>query len=634
MIVYQSTAAGFRDDCFRRSIRDVVTDAFSKATRRQVGEAEANAWANSLQQVAVALNDEAIPGDAGIAIEYTLPQSSKRVDLIVSGYGDDQRPALIIIELKQWSSSTSTLKDGVILARRGGRNAESEGPHPSYQAWSYAQLLKGFNEAVYEADMQLMPCAYLHNHPADGTVDGAFYKAHIDQAPLFLKGDAERQRLRQFIAQHIRYGDSKKIIEIVENGRIRPSKALAESLVRMINGQQEFVLIDQQKVVRESVIAIAASASPEEKRVVIIRGGPGTGKSVVAINLLVEMTRRGLLTKYVSKNAAPRAVYAAKLAGTLRRTEISNLFSGSGAFVDTEANVFDVLVVDEAHRLNEKSGLYGNLGDHQIKELIRSAKCAVFFIDERQRVTLSDIGTVSTLREMALTAGATVHEFELESQFRCSGSDGYVAWVDQVLGVRETANSHVSSREYDFRVVDTAGALHELIELKNRPDNKARVVAGYCWDWASKKDPSAYDITLDGGAYQRRWNLDVDGSLWIVAPGSVEQVGCIHTCQGLEVDYIGVIIGPDLVVRDGQVKTLFRERARADRRKSLSGIQKMLKQDRKSALEAADEIIKNTYRTLMTRGMKGCYVFSQDAETRRHFKSKLAVAAESGAWGT
>ena len=628
MIIYKSTAADFRNVCFTRSISAVIEESFKQATRRSVGQSEINAWGSSLQHVAIALNDISIPDDAGVAVEYTIPQSSKRMDFIISGYGEDRMPALIIMELKQWSASKATDKDGILIARRGGATGETEGTHPSYQAWSYAALLKGFNEAVHSSAMDLSPCAYLHNHPPNGAIVSPFYKDHIELAPLFLQGDAERERLRRFIAQHVKYGDLGKVIEQVEGSSIRPSKALADSLHRMLRGNREFILIDDQKVVFESVCSAASSSSSTQKKVIIIQGGPGTGKSVVAINLLVELTRRGLLSKYVSKNAAPRAVYRSNLTGTLRQNEISNLFSGSGAFIDTEPNTFQVLLVDEAHRLNEKSGLYGNLGENQIKELVSAAKCTVFFIDESQRVTLADIGRVAEVRKWAADQGASVSTYELASQFRCNGSDGYIAWLDRLLEIRETANETLDTTSYDFQVFDSPNELHDLIKERNLSNNRARVVAGYCWDWASKKSPSAFDIVLEEGRYQRRWNLMQDGSLWIVSPNSVEQVGCIHTCQGLEVEYIGVIIGPDLIVRDGRVQTDFRKRARIDQRKSLPGIQKMYRTAPAEALAVADEIIKNTYRTLMTRGMKGCYAYSSDPETREYFADRLRAEAK------
>lgn len=235
---------------------------------------------------------------------------------------------------------------------------------------------------------------------------------------------------------------------------------------------------------------------------------------------------------------------------------------------------YDTLIVDEAHRLNEKSGLYRNLGDNQVKELIRSARCTVFFVDDDQRVTLLDIGHTGELRRHARALGAEVTELELSSQFRCNGSDGYLAWLDNTLEIRPTANPLLDSADYDFRVFDDPAEMHALIALKNQSNNRSRVVAGYCWKWPSKKDAHAWDIELPEFDYQRRWNLDKDGSLWIVAPDSVEQVGCIHTCQGLELDYVGVIIGPDLTYPDDQVVPDATKRASSDQ--SVKGLKKML----------------------------------------------------------
>jgi len=291
-----------------------------------------------------------------------------------------------------------------------------------------------------------------------------------------------------------------------------------------------------------------------------------------------------------------------------------------------------VLIVDEAHRLNEKSGLYQNLGDNQIREVIRSARCTVFFADDDQRVTLLDIGDIESLRTAAQHAGAQVTELELTSQFRCSGSDGYLAWLDDVLAIRPTANPTLDTREYDFRVFDDPQQMHELLEQKNKARNRARVVAGYCWKWVSKKNPDAWDIELTQFNYRRRWNLEKDGSLWMIAPESVSEVGCIHTCQGLEVDYIGVIIGPDLRYVNGQIVTDGSKRAPSDR--SVRGLVQLFQQDPDRAKTLADRIIKNTYRALMTRGMKGCYVYCTDPALAQFLRSRLVstTADQNNKW--
>src|SRR5690606_30775488 len=257
----------------------------------------------------------------------------------------------------------------------------------------------------YEGGIGVRPCAYLHNYTRDGVIDAPRYSGYTVKAPLFLKGAAERQQLKEFIKKYIRHGDSKEVLYELANGRIRPSKALADALKGLLKAQPEFVLIDDQKEVFEAAQASARAASSESPRVVIVEGGPGTGKTVLAINLLVRLTGAGLFGRYVSKNAAPREVYQSKLTGTITKTRFSSMFSGSGSFIDIDADTYDFLVVDEAHRLNEKSGLHGNLGENQVKELINASACTIFFIDEDQRVTLSDIGTKQAIRDFAAEKG-------------------------------------------------------------------------------------------------------------------------------------------------------------------------------------------------------------------------------------
>lgn len=624
MIIYQASKREFLHHALREDIEDVISRHYRHATGQGVGPSEIQAWKHSLMEMAKVLGDEEIPHDAGVAIEYQLPQSSKRIDFVITGEDAEARTKVIIVELKQWSNSRRSEKDAIVWARRGGRSAEREGTHPSYQAWSYAAYLEDFNAAVRDGAMALKPCAYLHNHPRDGEIDHPHYGAHIERAPLFLA--RERARLQAFIREHVRHGDRKGALYAIENGRIRPSRLLIDSVAGLLQGKPEFVLIDDQKLAHESILA-ADSRAGQAKQVIIVQGGPGTGKSVIAINLLGALIARQRNVRYVSKNAAPRAVYEAKLTGTFTKTRISNLFCGSGAFVDVGVDTYDTLIVDEAHRLNAKSGLYRNLGENQIIELISAARCTVFFVDDDQRVTLLDIGHSEEIRRQARSLGAEITELELSSQFRCNGSDGYLAWLDHTLEIRGTANPMLDTAEYDFRVLDSPADLHALIESRNKVNNRSRLVAGYCWSWPSKKDPQAWDINLPEFDYRRRWNLDKDGSLWIVMPDSVQQVGCIHTCQGLELDYVGVIIGPDLAYRDGQMVTDATKRAPSDQ--SVKGLKAMLRTEPATATRLADAIIKNTYRTLLTRGMKGCYVYCTDAPLAAHLRARLRAEPEA-----
>jgi DUF2075 family protein len=623
MIVYQATKAGFSGDVLDDKIDSKILEFFKKKLNQSTSSREIESWRNSMQYMDRVLHDSAIPDDCGIAIEYQLPQSAKRLDFIITGQGDNNKDYAILIELKQWSEATLSTKDGVVNTFVGKRIGEHT--HPSYQAWSYASLLENFNETITEEQINLQPCAYLHNYIADEVMTHKHYKEYLEKAPVFMKGDAVK--LRDFIKQFVKYGDKNNILYKIDNGKIRPSKMLADSLDSMLKGNKEFILIDDQKIVREEALALTAKASEHHKKVLIVKGGPGTGKSVVAINLLVDITKLGLLTKYVSKNAAPRDVYENVLTNSLKKSAISNLFSGSGAFIDdAKRNDFDTLIIDEAHRLNEKSGRYSNLGENQIKELINVSKCAVFFIDEDQRVTLKDIGTIDEIRKWADRENAEVVEMELASQFRCNGSDGYLAWLDHMLQIRETANTTLDEIDYDFKVFADPNELRKAIEEKNKKNNKSRMVAGYCWDWNSRKDSKQYDVIIPEYDFKMQWNLTTYGNPWIIDPDSIKEIGCIHTCQGLELDYVGVIVGKDMIIQDGVVMTQPAARSKMDG--SIRGYKKLLKEQPEIAKDRVRSIIKNTYRTLMTRGMKGCYVYFEDKELKEWFEtSKTKILA-------
>ncbi len=617
MIVYQKTKAGFNTDILNGDIEHVILELFESKYKHSTGDKELESWRNSLHYMNTVLSDTGIPNNAGVTIECQIPQSSKRIDFIISGKNESNKDHVVIIELKQWKSAELTQKDGIVKTALGKGLHETS--HPSYQAWSYAALMQDFNTTIQNDDIQLKPCAYLHNYEEDEVMKNEFYQKYIDEAPVFLKRDI--LKLQAFIKKFVRIGDDAEIMYRIDKGIIRPSKMLAESLAGMMKGNKEFILIDDQKIVFESAMQLAKQANENNKQVLIVEGGPGTGKSVVAVNLLVGITHLSKLVQYVSKNAAPRAVYASKLTKSMTKTRFNHLFIGSGAFTDVAKNTFDALVVDEAHRLNEKSGLYSNLGENQVKEIIDAAKFSVFFIDEDQRVTMKDIGNKMEIEKWAKAAGAKVHKMELASQFRCAGSDGYLAWLDNVLQIRETANTSVKELNYDFRVMSSPNELRDLIFQKNKENNKARLVAGYCWNWNSKSNRKALDIVIPEHDFAMQWNLSVDGSLWIQMPNSVNQIGCIHTCQGLEVDYIGVIIGKDLIVRHGQVLVDPTKRSKNDN--SIKGYKSLFTLNPEKAKKMGRSIIKNTYRTLMTRGMKGCYVWCEDAETNEWLKENL-----------
>jgi DUF2075 family protein len=629
MIVYKESKSQFVKDFSEDCIEDLVRLRVEEKLHRKVGESEYQSWSNSLPMIGMLLMQSTVPDDANVAIEYTIPSTQNRVDLIISGQNEKQQDQVVLIELKQWSTATITTKDAMVNTRF--RQGYKDTPHPSYQAWSYSMLLKSYNVSVHEGNIDLKPCAFLHNYKEDNVIKNDIYKPYIDDAPTFCKDD--KRKLKEFIEKYIKFGDKNDVIFHIENGEVRPSKVLANEMVSLLKGNKEFILIDDQKEIFEEAKQLALKAKLGQKQVLVVDGGPGTGKSVVAINLLVELTRLGLVSQYVTKNSAPRDVYEAKLTGHFKKSVYSNLFKGSGAFHDAKKNYFDALVVDEAHRLNLKSGMFSNIGENQVKEIINASSFSVFFIDEDQRVTLKDIGSKEEIKKWAINLGADVTEMELKSQFRCSGSNAYLAWLDNTLGIRSTANIILKKGEYNFKVYDNPSELRDVITKLNEEKNNARIVAGYCWKWKTDSNSkfwngltpmeqsNLFDIQFPEYNFAMRWNLKEDGMLWILKPSSVNEVGCIHTCQGLELDHIGVIIGDDFIVRNDEI--IINPSAHPGSDKALQTWKEKIACDPIEGKKQVERVIKNTYRTLMTRGAKSCHLFCTDEETRNYFKKLM-----------
>ena len=616
MLAYLATKDQFIRDAPR--IEDIVRREVKRRLGHSVGDSEYSSWRNSLgNSMFHAMNTSEIPGDAGVAIEYRVNGRAFRIDFMLSGENSEGKESLVIVELKQWTDiETSELADHVRTFVGGGIR---DALHPSYQAWSYLSHLKMYNEYIYEKDVSVKACAYLHNCEDSSVVNASRYEEKLREVPVFIKGQGSE--LRSMINENIKVGTGVELLERIDSALIRPSQQLADAVGSMLKGHQDFVLIDEQKTVLEKIIKATEDSLTGQKQVLIINGGPGTGKSVISINALAQLTGQRLNARYVTPNAAPRAVFESRLNRIFSKADIRSLFSGSGSFTETPAGTFDTLIVDEAHRLRMKSGMFRNMGENQAKEIISSSRTSVFFIDEAQKVTWADVGEIEMIENEAKLAGAKVERLELNSQFRCSGSDDYMAWLDKTLGIHPEAIDYFSSGKFDFRIIDSPTELHDLIKERNKPDNKSRVVAGYCWNWISKNNPNLSDIVIDEFGYKATWNLSSHGSEWIINPKSVEQVGCIHTCQGLEVDYVGVIVGKDLVCIDGTLQTDPLARAITD--KSIAGFKKEFREDPVSAKKKADEIIRNTYRTLMSRGMKGCYVYFVDPETSEYFRKRL-----------
>jgi uncharacterized protein len=615
MIIYNESSSKFLNHIYENKIGYVLKENVLTKMNKVVSGSEMRSWENSLPQMAKVLRDADLKEDTHVLLEYKLPSSEKRIDFFVVGEDEKGKKNALIIELKQWQKAKVSEGDGIVRTYLGGR--ERETVHPAYQAYSYKRYLQNFNESLYRdsSAIQLHSCAYLHNYIMASFGEPLLdkrYSNYLEESPLYFQfGDRE---LAKNIRKLVSNGNGRDIAETIENGKIRPSKKLVETVGSLLKGNEEFVLLDEQKVAYEKVVSKynQFKTQTDQKHVIIIKGGPGTGKSVIGLNLMSYMLNSKAYVEYITPNQAFREVLRKKLIGTSGHVEVRDLFKGSASYVQAPENYFDVLICDEAHRLKEQGHMKKKIeGENQVTQIIRSSRISVFFVDDLQKISKKDIGSVKEIEKEAARFGADIHTIELESQYRCSGSGNYISWLESILNNNE--ETFTLEGDFDFKIVSSPQELKEEIVDKR----SGRLLAGYVWDWnkdmVNGKLPN--DVIIEEHSFALPWN-DPNRIDWAIHPECAEQIGCIHTVQGLEMDYVGVIIGKDLGY-DEETKQLI---VRRDEFKDKGA--KPAK-PKKGQADPLVELVRNTYKTLMTRGMKGCYVYCCDKGLEQYIQSYL-----------
>lgn len=608
MIAYNETLQTFNSHIEN----NVIAEQIISKMGQKVNASQKRAFDNSLRAMYVVLKTANISEDVRVGIEYKIPITTRRIDFIISG-SDGDKDNLVIVELKQWEKIEKTDTANIVML--GNR----EYVHPSWQAYSYAATIEHFNSAVEKENINIQSLAFLHNYKQaylDDLTDD-IYEDSIKLSPVFIESDYAK--LRTFIEKYIKVPSKKDLLYEIENGKIKPTKLLVDAVGKMLNNNEEFTLIDEQKIVSEKLYKITTqNQKSKEKHVVIVEGGAGTGKSVIAIDLLGKLiTKKAYTAFYVAKSSYIKENYFKKLTRDISNYSfLKTLFKGSGNFIDSVNNEFNCLIVDEAHRLTEKTKIsWFYKGENQVKEIINAAKVSIFFIDSKQSIDIKDYGSIKEIKKWANHFGAMIHHddsFKLHSQFRCNGSDEYLSWVDSIVYNEPYYRSN-QKIDYDIKIFDDIMDLKNAIVEKNI-NNRARMISGDVFPWISRTEKNEIDIHIDN--FHAQWNRTKS---FATDKKSIDEVGCIHTTQGMEFEYIGLIIGDDFLYRDHKVIT--------DYTKHPDGANEF-KRPHKRKVDPNDEpiidqLIRNTYRVLFTRGQKGCYIYCMDKELSEYIKRRI-----------
>ncbi len=648
-IVYCETLGKFIEQCLiTKRIGDVVKTSMYNAGYSHVMPNWITSWENSLPKIAEALKDSGLDYDVDVAVEYSLKNSNDRLDFLIYGLDEHNNKNVVIVELKQWSKveKVNSLNKLYTMVAKG---VFEDHFHPSYQAYNYAGQLKSFNEYVQNSHVSIESCSYCHNMDAGyrTLMEDVSLFPFIPNSPTFLNGDGDR--LRDFIKKYVSKKSHNILFEI-NKARTIPSDDFAKLIRDALDGNQMYSLDDKQSNALSTIVDTVRNAIYyNQKKTIIIKGGAGTGKSIVAINALGQLnspkkkTER-ITTFYVTANAAPKKAMfnGLKYGKAFRTDDLKSLFKYPTVFVGKPTNEVPCIIVDEAHRIFDWKGGVGLKSNvNVLEEIIKNATVSVFFIDDNQAVTIEDYATIDIIKKMAKDCHSEVimgEELELTAQYRVQGGYNYISTIKYFLGLQEEKSIFKKDNSYDFRVFDDPNKMFELIKQldtsyqnekskingdlifeKGKYNGHSRVVAGYCYEWVSNhsvRDGIA-DVIIKNKSFSKKWNLQYGSGLsaysWIDDPLSIDEIGCIHTCQGVDLNYCGVIIGKDIVYRNGKIQFDKSAHPKTDK----SGI-------RNANDDEAERLIKNTYYVLLTRGILGTYVYCEDGALNEYLKSLTA----------
>jgi hypothetical protein len=621
-LLFRASAAAVAAEQIAGTLHLRLAEQFTRLHGYRVGGSEARSWERSLPALLQAVNEAGL-GQVEVLLEYALPLNSRRADAVLAGvHPQTGEPSYVVVELKQWSGA-EPLDDDPELCQVDAYTRPVL--NPITQVRGYCDYLVSFNGALADHPERIAGAAYLHNATEFGAA-GLYSAGESERGRLFT---AERRgEFLAFLRSRLAPVPGADAADQLLSGKVSPSRQLMAVAAQEVREREQFVLLDEQLVAYRLVLdAVRRARRADRKQVVVVAGGPGSGKSVIALSLLGELYRRGITALHATGSSSFTTTMR-KVAGA-RKPEVKDLFKYFNSFMAAERNSLDVLLCDEAHRLRETSAnRYTSAtlrtGRSQLDELIDAARVPVFLLDEHQVVRPGELGSVEEIRTAAAAKGLDCHVVSLEGQFRCGGSDAYLRWVVRLLGLEP--GGPVAWRPDDrmrLAVVDSPVELEAFLDERRAHGYGARMTAGYCWPWTKKVahgESLPHDVHV--GGWSRPWNVYGDravagappAALWATDPAGFGQVGCVYTAQGFEYDWSGVIIGPDLVWREDRWVT--------DRSMSKDPAFK-----RSTSDADVDRLIRNTYKVLLTRGMVGTVVYSTDPETRAKLRELVTDGA-------
>ena len=393
-----------------------------------------------------------------------------------------------------------------------------------------------------------------------------------------------------------------------------------------------------------SVLEIIESLTEKNSNRIFIKGSAGTGKTILATYLIKlldsdisstdnvdfsdnEIEEITLIKAFQSKY--PNAKIGFVVAMSSLRKTLQTVFSKMPGLkksmvispTQTFKKEYDLLIVDEAHRLrkykniswrgafkkcNQRLGLDDS--GTELDWIIANSKNQIFFYDSAQSIKPSDIDQSRFVELISEKDSVTI---ELKSQMRSQGGNDYITFVDDLLNIKRHKQQYFAPENYDLLIFDSLKEMYAHLKIKEDENGLCRLVAGFSWPWVSDvrgSTPDAMDIKIDGLEFQ--WNRTPDD--WVNSPNAFKEVGSIHTTQGYDLNYTGIIFGEEIIYnKDTQKIEIVKEKYF----------------DKYGKQQATDEDLKayiiNIYKTIMYRAIKGSYIYACDKNLREYFKEHI-----------
>ncbi|MCO6010045.1 DUF2075 domain-containing protein [Actinoallomurus purpureus] len=601
-------------------VRTLVLRA-ARVYQVKVKDSEQESWRNSIKTVTTVLLQAGL-GEVRVLLEMSTLSSNARIDMLLVGtHPDTGDLSAVAVENKQWSQFTVVPNTRRVIR---GRTHRRESQHPVDQVWDYCRALE---RQLPMLNRSLWGVVNLHNAPAAEVAKllppTCGIRADVDGERVRVFGSAsdDRQRFARFLTEVLSAEGAREQVVRINRAHVRPTEEVMRAAYQAVRGRSVFPLLDEQ---REAVDKVAAAVEngfkANSKQVFIITGGPGTGKTVLALELLGILNGISSATVHASGSAAFSEALRKHVKG--RHGGVENLFTYFNQHRNREPNHLNVLICDEAHRLRRTSNnRFDKFEDRseapQIHELIQAARVPVFLLDPHQVIRNNEVGTPEVIRRAALDLGIPdedIHVIPLHRQFRHSTCPEYIDWLEDLLGYGQAPRPWSYSGDFHLLRADTPQQMEDYLRAQLALGHSARITAGFCWEWTEPENGRLVsDVRIDG--WERPWNAHKANERrnipsykhWATHPGGFEQIGCVYSAQSFDWDYAGVIMGGDYTWSGDHWKAV----NNADRQ--VWGAKRHY-------------LIRNIYRVLASRGKHGVVIYSTDPATRE-FLTELQVPA-------